>query len=112
MVKGWTVVVCDGGRERRGERAELFERRRRPGGGFRAGPQVPLGDLLSTFTARVALLLAGGGEGKRPVGCRLFLDACRREDGGWSAGPWDGESDPEYTFYGLCLEALEREGGG
>jgi hypothetical protein len=81
---------------------------RLPGGGFRAGPQVPVADLLSTFTARVTLSAGGDGEGGALPSCRPFLDASRREDGGWSAGPWDGESDPEYIFYGLCLEALEK----
>jgi geranylgeranyl transferase type-2 subunit beta len=75
-------------------------------GGFRANTQIPFCDLLSSFTG---LLTAN------ELGFRNLLDAetCLRyvtqlegSAGGFRGSAWDGQADPEYTFYGLGTLAL------
>lgn len=77
-------------------------------GGFRAHPSAPEGDLLSSFTAFLALIgLAAVG----PVdlaGLARFARTCARPEGGFSSCPRDAVPDVEYTYYGLGTLALLR----
>ena len=82
-----------------------------PRGGFKAMPEAPLPDLLSTATGLHALSVLGV-EFKPVVEvCLDFVDTL------WSGrsfhGHWaDDELDSEYTFYGLlALGHLEAAGG-
>jgi hypothetical protein len=71
-------------------------------GGFKAIPQAPIPDLLSTATALHALSAL---ERSLPSHlheiCLNFLDTLWNAEGGFH-GHWsDDHLDPEYTFYGL-----------
>jgi hypothetical protein len=73
-----------------------------PEGGFRAMPQAPLPDLLSTATTLHALACL---ERQLPPAarekCLDFIDTLWSADGGFH-GHWaDDHLDAEYTFYGL-----------
>jgi prenyltransferase beta subunit len=73
-----------------------------PQGGFRAVPDAPLPDLLSTATALHALAAL---EHRVPSAvherCMDFLDSLWTAEGGFH-GHWaDDYVDAEYTFYGL-----------
>ena len=71
-----------------------------PKGGFKAMPEAPIPDLLSTATALHALSIVGLGIGEAREPALDFLDSL------WSGksfyGHWaDDELDCEYTFYAL-----------
>jgi len=75
-------------------------------GGFRANTQIPFCDLLSTFTGlliarelRFVKLIDG-------ENCFRFVNQLERDEGGFRGAIWDGQADPEYTFYGLGALAL------
>jgi len=71
-------------------------------GGFRAMPQAPMPDLLSTATALHALACLER-EVPAPVRerCLDFIDTLWNAEGGFH-GHWaDDHLDAEYTFYGL-----------
>jgi geranylgeranyl transferase type-2 subunit beta len=89
---------------------ELLSRARDGSGGFRASERAPVPDLMSTYTACVALAGAGVLEPRDVAGAVAFARACEAPDGGFSAGPWDGEVDVEYTYYGLGVLALQQAG--
>lgn len=75
-------------------------------GGFLANTQIPICDLLSTFTGLLTTLdleLAGIVD---PDKVRTFALSLEQENGGFLAAAWDKEVDPEYTFYGLGTLAL------
>ncbi|MBP5320342.1 MAG: hypothetical protein J6334_05090 [Kiritimatiellae bacterium] len=74
-----------------------------PEGGFRALPDAPQGDLLSTATAAFALHRHGFTP-RYPT--RPFLRACFRETGLFAATPDDPGGDLEYTLYGLLLMGM------
>jgi len=78
-------------------------------GGFQANGRVPVGDLLSTFTA-VSQFYEEGCENQVDLpSARNFVQSLKREtpEGlGYVGGPWDKEPDVEYTFYGLAAECL------
>lgn len=78
-------------------------------GGFQANTQVPLPDLLSSFTAIIALDDLGAVNRCNLNGLRQFITSMRADDGGYFGAAWDRQSDVEYTFYGLALEALLAE---
>jgi geranylgeranyl transferase type-2 subunit beta len=75
-------------------------------GGFRANTQVPMADLLSTFTALVALddLDALGSLDLEAV--RRYVASLELPAGGFLAGAWDDQGDVEYNFYGLGTMAM------
>lgn len=77
-----------------------------PSGGWRASAGAPSADLLSTWTAVFSLAGLGALDEAERAGARRFAFACERACGGFGAGPWDEEGDPEYIFYGLGLLAL------
>jgi Prenyltransferase and squalene oxidase repeat len=75
--------------------------RAHPDGGFRATPNAPMPDLLSTATALHAL---GGMQvpfGHTKEKCLDFLDTLWTNDGGFHGHWGDDHLDCEYTFYGL-----------
>jgi hypothetical protein len=72
-----------------------------PEGGFRAAPNAPLPDLLSTATALHALAGLQISFGSVKERCLDYIDTLWTNEGGFH-GHWADESlDCEYTFYGL-----------
>jgi prenyltransferase beta subunit len=72
-----------------------------PEGGFRAAPNAPLPDLLSTATALHALAGLQISFGSVKEQCLDYIDTLWTNEGGFH-GHWADESlDCEYTFYGL-----------
>jgi geranylgeranyl transferase type-2 subunit beta len=80
-----------------------------PGGGFRAHPQAPCGDLLSTAVAAFALWRIGTPlSGPAAARTAQFVQSLWQPDGGFCGSAEDPTPDCEYTFYGLlALGALE-----
>jgi geranylgeranyl transferase type-2 subunit beta len=75
-------------------------------GGFRANTQVPICDLLSTFTGILTARHLGLANSIDAEDCRRFLSQLELDKGGFRGAAWDSETDPEYTFYGLGSLAL------
>ena len=71
-------------------------------GGFRAGSQAPVPDLLSTATALLALTALGI---RLPADCATrcaaFVESLWDESGGFCGSPPDPVPDLEYTYYAL-----------
>lgn len=70
-------------------------------GGFRANTQIPIADMLSTFTALQTLRDLGGWDRVDTMAASNFVDSLRAESGGFYAALWDKVVDVEYSFYGL-----------
>ncbi len=75
-------------------------------GGFRANTQIPVADLLSTYTALQTL---------RDLDCWNHVDtdaalryvrALQHAEGGFRAAAWDDAVDVEYSFYGVASLGL------
>jgi prenyltransferase beta subunit len=79
-----------------------------PSGGFKATPEAPVPDLLSTATA-LFVLSCYKVPTKYPV--RDFIEAHWLDSGGFAATLLEDESDIEYTFYGLLALGYERKAG-
>jgi prenyltransferase beta subunit len=81
--------------------AEWLLAQRHPQGGFRAAPNAPLPDLLSTATALHALagLERTMGDGRED--CLDFVDTLWSNEGGFHGHWGDDFLDCEYTYYGL-----------
>jgi geranylgeranyl transferase type-2 subunit beta len=77
-------------------------------GGLRAQPSAPVGDLLSTFTAMVALASVGALELLDLAAAGRFAGSLRTPEGGFRSCALDPEADVEYTYYGLGTLALLR----
>ena len=75
-------------------------------GGFQANTQIDVADLLSSFTALVALADLEAEDRCDRETLRRFVKNLRSPDGGYRGAAWDRECDVEYTFYGLALESL------
>lgn len=91
---------------KRDDAIEFLLERQTEQGGFAAHTQYPVPDLLSSFTALVAL-----SDLKAERRCdlellRQFVVKSKTPDGGYFAADWDRQSDVEYTFYGLALESM------
>jgi prenyltransferase beta subunit len=72
-----------------------------PGGGFKAFPEAPMPDLLSTAVALHALDGLQVSFGPYREACLDFVDTLWTADGGFH-GNWDDDVlDIEYTYYGL-----------
>ena len=71
------------------------------GGGFKAFPGAPIGDLLSTATALHALAVAGARLGEIAQNCRQFVLGLADPAGGFRGSEFDPQADVEYTFYAL-----------
>ncbi|MEM8866016.1 MAG: prenyltransferase/squalene oxidase repeat-containing protein [Planctomycetota bacterium] len=81
-------------------------------GGLRANTQIPIADLLSTFTGLLTLAdLDAAAEVDLPA-VRQFVSSVEQPDGGFIAAAWDEVVDVEYSFYGLAslglLETVQR----
>lgn len=70
-------------------------------GGFVAGEDVPMPDLLSTATSLHALGLAGAVGRAQGMACLDFISTLWDDSGGFCGYPLDPTPDCEYTFYGL-----------
>lgn len=70
-------------------------------GGFVAGPQVVVPDLLSTATTLHALAVLGLSLGPDAESALEFIEASWQPSGGFSAHPLDEVPDCEFTYYGL-----------
>jgi geranylgeranyl transferase type-2 subunit beta len=75
-------------------------------GGFRANTQIPFCDLLSTFTGLLTAAELELAHRIDPAACRRYIEQLELSEGGFKGAAWDGDSDPEYTFYGLGALAL------
>jgi geranylgeranyl transferase type-2 subunit beta len=75
-------------------------------GGFAAHAHAPGSDLMSTFTALVALSDCGALSRVRLAGAARFVKSVLASSGGFFAEPGDSEVDVEYTYYGLGTLAL------
>ena len=70
-------------------------------GGFKAAPETPLPDLMSTATALFTLKVCGRQTDATRQLSRGFIFDHWRESGGFSGNIIDNCCDCEYTFYGL-----------
>jgi len=77
-----------------------------PVGGFRAHARIPLPDLLSSFSAVTALMDMDAADHVNRSALRNFVTGLRSPDGGYFGMLPDQQSDVEYTFYGMALEAM------
>lgn len=79
-----------------------------PCGGFLAHPAAPIPDLLSTFTALVALSDIGSLRAADLASAARFVRSLACANGGFRSCSNDPESDVEYTYYGVATAALLR----
>ncbi len=86
--------------------AQFLLARQLSDGGFQANSQVPIADLLSSFTGFVALSDLRQEHLISKEKLAAFVDSCQAKSGGFFGASWDMECDVEYTFYGLGLLAL------
>jgi geranylgeranyl transferase type-2 subunit beta len=77
-----------------------------PDGGFQAHARIPVPDLLSSFSAVMALYDLDAAEHVDRLALRNFVTSLRSPDGGFFGMLSDQQSDVEYTFYGMTLEAM------
>ena len=75
-------------------------------GGFRANTQIPIADLLSTFTALQTLSDLGAMEDVERNARLDFVTSLQAQAGGFLAAAWDEAVDVEYSFYGIGSYAL------
>jgi geranylgeranyl transferase type-2 subunit beta len=83
-----------------------------PEGGFAAGSGAPEPDLLSTFTASVALAGIGALGRVKLAPMARFAHSLEASRGGFRACAGDAVPDVEYTYYGLGTLALLAEAAG
>jgi len=79
-------------------------------GGFKAGPEAPEADLLSTATALMALHQVGVPLEEIREPCVDFVASLWDEDGGFRGHRLDPMPDCEYTFYGLLALGILESG--
>jgi len=70
-------------------------------GGFRANTQIPIADLLSTFTAFQSLADVGALDQIDTAAASGYVHSLQQPSGGFLAAAWDDAVDVEYSFYGL-----------
>jgi geranylgeranyl transferase type-2 subunit beta len=85
---------------------DFFCRCQQPAGGFQAHARIPLPDLLSSFSAIMSLYDLDAAEHVNSSALRNFVASLRSPDGGFFGMLPDQQSDVEYTFYGMVLEAM------
>ena len=90
---------------------EFLRRCGHPSGGFRAHARTPLPDLLSSFSALMAMYDLDAADQVNRSSLRNFVTSLRSPDGGFFGMMPDQQSDVEYTFYGMALEAVLEEPG-
>lgn len=81
--------------------AEFLLAQRHPAGGFVAGPDTPLPDLLSTAVALHALDAVEAPWRDSRERMLDFLDSLWSAEGAFHGSWADDQADAEYTFYGL-----------
>jgi geranylgeranyl transferase type-2 subunit beta len=86
--------------------AEFLASMQRPEGGFAACADAQEPDLLSTFTASVALAGIGALGRVKLAPVARFAHALQVSDGGFRGCAGDDAPDVEYTHYGLGTLAL------
>jgi len=75
-------------------------------GGLRANTQIPIADLLSTYTGLQTLHdLEAWGQVDTAATLR-FVHSLQQTSGGFLAAAWDEAEDVEYSFYGIALLGL------
>ena len=89
--------------------AEFLASMQRPEGGFAACAGAPEPDLLSTFTASVALAGIGALGRVKLAPVARFAQALQAPAGGFRGCAGDDAPDVEYTYYGLGTLALPRD---
>jgi geranylgeranyl transferase type-2 subunit beta len=92
--------------------AEFLASMQRPEGGFAACAGAPEPDLLSTFTASVALAGIGSLGRANLAPMARFAHSLQASRGGFRACAGDAAPDVEYTYYGLGTLALLAEAAG
>jgi geranylgeranyl transferase type-2 subunit beta len=85
---------------------EFLCRCQRSTGGFQAHAKIPISDLLSSFSALMALHDLNAVDRINRSALRNFVSSLRAPDGGFFGTLPDQQSDVEYTFYGMALEAM------
>jgi len=90
----------------KGKAVEFLCRCQQPPGGFQAHARIPIPDLLSSFSAVMALYDLDAAEQLDRPALRNFVSGLRSPDGGFWGLSMDRQSDVEYTFYGMALEAM------
>jgi geranylgeranyl transferase type-2 subunit beta len=75
-------------------------------GGLRANTQIPIADLLSTYTGLQTLRDVQGWEKVDTTAALRYVDSLRQVSGGFHAAAWDELEDVEYSFYGVALHGL------
>jgi len=75
-------------------------------GGLRANTQIPIADLLSTYTGLQTIHDLGAWNKVDLAATRAFLEPLQQASGGFFAATWDTVADVEYTFYGTALLGL------
>ena len=89
---------------------EFLCRCQQPTGGFQAHAKIPMPDLLSSFSALTALHDLDAADHVHHSALRRFVASLRSPDGGFFGMVSDQQSDVEYTFYGMALEAMLSSG--
>ena len=75
-------------------------------GGLRANTQIPIADLLSTYTGLQTLRDLGTWEQVDLPAAKRFVESLQQDSGGYLAAAWDEVADVEYSFYGTALRGL------
>ena len=75
-------------------------------GGLRANTQIPIADLLSTYTGLQTVRDLGAWGDVDTAATQNFVDSLQQESGGYIAAAWDEVEDVEYSFYGIALRGL------
>ena len=75
-------------------------------GGLRANTQIPIADLLSTYTGLQTLRDLGAWEQVDVLATQHFVESLQQDSGGYLAASWDEVADVEYSFYGTALRGI------
>lgn len=75
-------------------------------GGFRANTQIPIADLLSTYTGLQTLCDLGCWDQVDLELAERFVRSLQHAEGGFHAALWDEAVDVEYSFYGIASLGL------
>ncbi len=75
-------------------------------GGLRANTQIPIADLLSTYTGMQTVRDVGGWGDVDIDATQKFVKSLEQPTGGYIAAAWDEVEDVEYSFYGTALRGL------
>lgn len=80
-------------------------------GGLRANTQIPIADLLSTYTGLQTFADIGAGCQVDYEAALKYVQALQQPSGGFAAAAWDDGVDVEYSFYGVAALGLLYEAG-